>query len=364
MYKRFVLLFVLFAGLAVAGGEYKRFGAGSNGVTAYVTLPLVETGDTAQIMAMTVSAGIDSFAYIDTFVVGSGGADSVEIAWTSPITTYTLTFGLDTAITYRCSVAFAAQTVGFTLDPSGLDADIDSIIDWMMDSINAVTGFADSMTADTAADHGSVVVVADFAQITFGSDNRPTLIVGDSMHVDSSITTVAMWCDSIVAALNASSAATELTAADSTDSIYVTSDDRGLGFAIYYGDTATDTASAQANVTSWSSASGYQILGAIEGYSTIYGRIILNPGRDSYTGLGNVDSAYLWLYSRRFGNVRKLIDSSFRAALPCTLTVVKPQGVGDTLLTGDLELGWRLTDTASDTTLSVNYPWVIDITLK
>jgi hypothetical protein len=107
-----------------------------------------------------------------------------------------------------------------------------------------------------------------------------------------------------------------------------------------------------------------QILGKLEGFSVLYGRVILNPARSSYAGLGNSDSAYLWLYSRRFGNTRKLIDSSFRAALPCTLLTEVTSSVGDTLLIGDLELKWRIVDTLSDVAFQAQYPFDINITLK
>jgi hypothetical protein len=106
-------------------------------------------------------------------------------------------------------------------------------------------------------------------------------------------------------------------------------------------------------------------IGSVAGWNTLRGRVILNPSSTTSHGIGLDDSGYIWLYTYYVGtDDRVLLDSTAVDYLPCTLSVVVPSSVGDTLLRNYLQLKVMVYDTTADTNFVVVYPVDYTITLK
>lgn len=288
-----------------------------------ITHTITTSGDTAKIYKMHTFTGRDSFAYIDTFHgVWVDTVDSV-VAWTSPLQVRRFTATLDTELVYACSLDCGTNIYGFELTcPNGATYSLDSLLNDLTDSINAVSGMADTVTAEDSATY--IKLTSNFAMDNLEGAARWTLVLGDSLaEGDSTFTTIAMVCDSMVAAINAADTiSNHVTAANSGDTVYtVTANTRGVTFTLSPGDSAQDTSVTKANATSWSTVvdtfGGFSMC-CPEAYKSIYGMAILRVAKDSTDGYGGSDSGWIWVYAEKNG-AWVVLDSSVSEGLPDTL---------------------------------------------
>lgn len=318
MLKRGVFLVVLVGLLALVAG------AGViNSSYFTVTHTIVRTGDSAMAMEITPTTAMDSFVYIDTLVYNHSLTDSTEVTWTSPLHYVEITPGVEDSYDYVCSVLFAStDKLGVTWTSPAANTTIDTVLDSMVHYINNATNLKDSVVA--SEDGAKLTITAKFGTEAHGgrwdlSDLCDSL--GDTTHYR---TSVAMVCDSMVAALNLTACSTLLTATDSTTTWYIQGDVAGMAFDFYVGDSATDTSTTQDTVTSFSTGA-YDTLGLFSmsspnQYNSLYGDIILYPSNTTDSGYGLDDTAYLVLKSV-FGGSYLTLDSNKSVGLPCTLHV-------------------------------------------
>ena len=101
-----------------------------------------------------------------------------------------------------------------------------------------------------------------------------------------------------------------------------------------------------------------------DGYSTLQADIVIGNALPTYAGLGNIDSAWIRLYTRSEYGSNIVIDSVSGAGLPVTMTTSLHSNVGDTLIKKYLSIGYTIYDSLGDTTIAVNYPIKYSIKLK
>ena len=365
MKYRLLLLLVFCFTLAFGAGEFQD-------VLGWKNLPfsVTDDGDTARIVTITPSHAVDSFHYHCSlsFQADTGSWDTVS--WVSAVQTMVITPTVDVATTYSCSVAFKEEpvTIGVEKDYSAGVATVAALIDTLVDMINKKAGLTDSVTAEDSVTY--IKLVSNFSTETFGE--RWTMIMvtaGGAGALDSaahaSQATVAMVCDSMVAAINASDSEAYFTAYDSTIEYIVQSDKKGLTFHIAPTDTVQDddSATTQENVMSNSSDTATVSLTNTLGFKHIDGYITLKPSSYSSMSVGNSDSAIITLYSVG-PNSRKIIRVDTCAQLPCTCEVMIHSNVGDTAMERQIEFHWYVDDTLSDTNLTVYIPAWWDLRLK
>lgn len=379
MKKRIGLLIVLsLATLMLGAGEYKVLRTGDAGVPDTVIAVLSDSGDTARVLKIQPKLAIDSQLYICTLTIPHLGTDSIhDISWTSPLQSLIITPTHATA-TYSCSLAFASEdTLEFEIVLDGSDTTTALIVDSLVYFFNNTTNLKDSVVA-----HDSVTyckLISKFSEITFDGRWELQFDVTSTGDLDtaSTVTTVAMVCDSLVATCNAAdSGADFVTAYDSTTFYIIQSDDKGLPFFVqdagalgFHADTL-DTTHTQLNVTSRMIGNDTVHVGNVAGFATLQGKIVLfdcavTPENATTGCLGNDDSARIWLYTDRAGELF-LVDSGLYASPPCTLNVEVPRVTGDTLLEHDLYIRYWWDDSCTDVTTADNaiYPIYWDIKLK
>jgi hypothetical protein len=325
-------------------------------------------GDTAMVIAFTVSQGLDSHDYLDTFVTGSGAEDSTVAKWTSPLQTMIFALAGNTASPTKldtagigvvgCTAVFAAQELGIEYDlSSGADSTIETAVDSIVDIWNKRTNLKDSIVAQDSVTY--VKLVSKFGQAKFTA-RWSIKMTTDSTDTAGAITTVGMVCDSMNAAINAALSAVLSSVIHATeDSFLVTSDDPGLPFTVYFGDSISDngdTVHGQLNVTSYSGKTDTikNLVGLIRSDGNLYPeiiRIVLKPCTTTAQGLGLSDSGYLWLWTV-FADEYHLLKADTCAELPCTLRLPYAS-VDDSLFKQKLALGWRIADTTSDSVMIV-----------
>lgn len=343
--------------------------------TAYLSVD--SSGDTSQVVKITPSAGIDSFAYIDSFSYQSDTTAHKTITWTSPPQQMRLDVGLDTSITYTCTLDCGTNKYGFAYDATGETDLLDSIIEHLVDSINNVAGMKDTIAAHDSATY--IKVISKIAQIDLEGDARWTMAVGDSLDTTTIWTTsVADVCDSMTASLNASANLDSfVTAYDSTTFYIVQSDDAGVLFFVAIKDTSQDTTTSQTNVTSYSTYQDtFKVVRMVWDDFEIAGidfwAILDSSVTTTNQGLGLSDSGYVWIYAVRnvHGNEQlTLIDSAVRNALPCSLHILitaDTTGGGvdpDSMWYEYWSLAYRIADTASDTVMNPSYTIYVDYKL-
>jgi len=366
MKYRLLFLLIFCFGLVFATGEYVNLVGSKN-----LAFSITDDADTARIVTITPSHAVDSFHYHCSlsFQADTGSWDTVS--WTSSVQTMIITPTVDVATTYSCSVVFKEEpvTLGVEKDYSAGVATVAALIDTLVDMINKKAGLTDSVTAEDSVTY--IKLVSNFSQESFG-DERWTMIMvtaGGAGTLDSaahvSLATVAMVCDSMVAAINASDSESYFTAYDSTTEYIVQSDKKGLTFHIAPTDTVQDddTSTTQENVVSNSSDSATVSLDRTRGFKHIDGRIIIGASPSAYAGLGNADSAIVTFYS--VGPTgRYIITVDTCAQVPCTCDVMLHSNVGDTTLRRQVEFHWYVDDTVSDTNCTVYFPTWWDIQLK
>ena len=265
------------------------------------------------------------------------------------------------------------MTIGVEKDYASGVATVAALIDTLVALINGKAGLTDSVTAEDSVTY--IKLVSNFSQVSLG-DERWTMIMvvaGGAGTLDSaahvSLPTVAMVCDSMVAAINASDSGAYFTAADATTNYTVTSDKKGLTFHIAPTDTVQDddSATTQENVMSWSSDSATVKVCKTAGFLHVDGFFILEPpSPGQHGGLDSADSAILTLYTTKALG-RKAIARDTCASPPCTLDFIIPYvniAGSDSVLYHDLEIHLWVSDSTSDTTQTVEFPLRYEIYLK
>jgi hypothetical protein len=313
--------------------------------------------------------------YLCTLVTGYSASDSGVIKWTSPVTTRRFSVDLDatvpdTAINYVCTVDLGTNKYGFIYDPSdGDDSTLALLLDNLVDSFNNVAGMKDTIAAEDSATY--IKLVGEIAQIGLEGDARWTLVLGDSItESDSSFTTVAMACDSMVAYANADdTASVYITGYDSTTFWIIQSDKKGLAVSAFLGDTTQDTARSQSNVTSRSVYHDTIFLSQniLNGQQAkgINGVFILDSSLTTTSqGIGLNDSCQLvFAVGRQRSSASGVIfelfelDSATATDLPCSLRVSRdPAAAGaDTLFKEYSFLVVYVSDTSTDTNATIYY---------
>lgn len=103
----------------------------------------------------------------------------------------------------------------------------------------------------------------------------------------------------------------------------------------------------------------------LEGFTSIMAKVIIRGPISAYAGIGNDDSAWIWLRTHWAGET-VLLDSAVGEGLPVTLRYeVSSDSLGtDTLLKDYLSVDWAIYDSLGDTTINVKYDISWDINLK
>lgn len=368
--KRLILLIVLAAATLLMGadGAYRLIRPTTLTTPIYVNDSL----DTAMIIGVTPTAGIDSFTYLCSVIVsnaadtlGDVSKDTCTISWTSPVQIMRLTPAAgDTTITVACSISYDADVVGFEFDFPETALTVAELCSRITDSINDVTGMTDSVTAEDSSTY--VKIIADYAQTSYGADARWTMVLGDSLDTAGTVTTVAMVADSMAAAVNATSCADKVSGADSTTFWTIYSDDKGLAFTLTRQDTAedanADTSLLQANVSAKLSAHTTRGLGKCIGYNTLRGKIhfVLDS---FFTGMDTAnDSCILALVTTHHDDTLVLVGPD-TMEIPGSL-YVQIFTKGDSLLWEGLQLDITVIDSMNDTNANLDYKIHPDLILK
>lgn len=359
------ILFLLFLTIAVSVWS----GIVSHRVEV-IKIEINDRNDTAQISTIHTLTIVDSFDYIDTFSYQYDTGAHQTIKWTSAVQQMIITPTVDTASAYACSVGFATDTLGIVFDASLTAPVLDSLIDSLVAQLNAVVGLTDSIDFQDSVTY--IKVVSLFGQRKFTARWKCEFgITGGAGTIDTashaSLITMPMVVDSLVAAINADAGLDSfMTAANSGDTGYtITSDDKGVLFyatTVNHADTGGTLAATQANITSLSFVTDTFKLQQTVYYDraslkSMYAVFILNASLDSLQGVGLSDSGYLWLYSAFSTNNSTieylLLDSALNNSLPCTLrySLSSDSAFSDTIIREALYLGYRISDTASDTNL-------------
>ena len=334
-------------------------------------LELKISNNTAEKMKYTPTAGVDSFTYSCSITTPTDSADTTAINWTSPVQSMRLDVTLDTTKTYACSLDLGTNIYGFEyVCPNGADYDLESLIDTLVDSINNVAGFKDTVVAQDSVTY--IKIVSRFAQVELEGEARWTMKVSAEMDTGFTwVTTVASACDTLTAMINAdATTSAQITAADSATFVFMVADTAGHGFSLIIGDTTGDSTRVTANANG---ASSHQdtipIVNLWRGDKYPKGvtaDFILRAWADSGRGVGLSDSGYLWLFSAHnvAGNLQYLLLAADTTNdLPCTLSydlTVDSTG-SDTTLREQLFLAYRYWDTATDSNAIMQGTVTIDV---
>jgi hypothetical protein len=168
----------------------------------------------------------DSAIFEDTIIFAS--TSRLGVRWVSPLQVgrINVTSPIDTTTVYTCSLDMGTNVYGFTYDPPSTDTTLATFIDSLVDSINAVAGMTDSVLAEDSTANGNIKVIGKFATDNLEGGARWQLrVTGSEIAIgDSTITTVAMWADSIAALIEAETNLTDsVTAHDSATYVLITS---------------------------------------------------------------------------------------------------------------------------------------------
>jgi hypothetical protein len=338
-----------------------------------VSLDVDLSGDSATIIRVSQFTARDSHPYIDTITVQGNLGDSVA-QWTGPpmIVRLDITSPIDSAASYYCSLDCGTNVYGFGYDPPGIDTTIATFSAAIVDSINNVAGMKDTIQGEDSIANGYVLARWLVAQDGLEGDARGVIRVGaddagtELAIGDSTLVTIAMVCDSMVAAINAvDSLSHHITASNTGDTAYlITQDTAGMTATVTFGDTCQDTTNQRINYDSWTSdADTFPLLSMnLPGtYSSLYGDIILEASDTTTYSYGTADSGMIVLKAyNSFTDSYQMIDSTKARGLPVTLHVATPalrDSVGgtdpDTLWREDLRVIVRVVDSASYPTMSV-----------
>ncbi len=336
-------------------------------------------------MSLTPPSAYDSFNYVCT--LRTAELDSAYIPWTSPLQSMIFTVGVITATPtlidtaaiglIGCSTVFAsAGEIGIEYDPStGHNATLAAALDSIVDIWNNRVNLKDSIVAQDSntyiklvSKHSQQVFEGRWSMQLASAAGAPT----DSLDTAGVVTTVAMVCDSMTKAINDDATMSgEVTASDSTTYLLIATDAPSLPFVWIGADTSMDNTGDTATVLIYTTIQDtfdlVQLVHDKMVYNQIYASFVLQASETEKRGYGLSDSGFLWLYTV-FNGVYHLLESSNRAALPCTLLVRLPDSADiahgmDTLFKEMFSLAWRVADTTSDTTMNpihtIDANWII-----
>lgn len=105
-------------------------------------------------------------------------------------------------------------------------------------------------------------------------------------------------------------------------------------------------------------------LGKTRGFDNLYSSVIIDNAYPAYAGLGNLDSAWLGLWTYDADGREYIIDSVSKAGLPCTLLTTLHSNVGDTLMRHFLRIDARMYDSLGDSSFTANFRVNYKVKLK
>lgn len=350
-----------------------------------ISLSIVTTGDTARVVKITPALAIMGFTYKDSIDYQADTSAHQTISWTSPMQIFTWAPVADTQGTYKCSIAFQAQTLGFDLVMNEKDTTLATLIDTLVYLYNNTTNMKDTVLAEDSVTYiklvskiGEGVLKGPWSQIfviTGGS-----AAIGDTASAVDSVT-IAMVCDSMVTATNDDAGVDSfMTAYDSTTFYIVQSDDPGVLFhdtidSDMHVDTHAVWAESQANITSWSrKLDTIPLKPAVvttpygPNYRGFDGFFKVLASEATGQGVGEKDSVYLQLWSaKKKGGATEytVLAGDTCAACPCSLEyTVPPDTARGAIILGEKLFIWvQIADSASDSTFSILYPFRQDYIL-
>jgi hypothetical protein len=350
-----------------------------------ISLSIVATGDTAEVHTVTVKLTSDSGLFLDSVFFTNDTSQHYVASLKPPVQTMIFTLAgntgdltkLDTVGigVVRCSVAFAAETLGVDYDLStGADSTIATAYDSIVDIFNSKAALTDSVDAQDSATY--IKFVSLFGEEKF-TKRWSMRLSSDSTDTAAHVTQLSKnaICDSLVALINGDdSAAAYLTAAVATDTsttFTLTSNDPGVpihSVSVTGSDTMA-SAVTQENVTSWSrKLDTIALTPAIvtdpigpnyRGFDGFF-KVVASP--TTTQGIGSSDSVYLQLWSaKEKGGATEytVLAGDTCNACPCSLEYTLPPDTARAAITlGEKLFIWvQIADSASDTTCSILYPF-------
>ena len=366
MVKRILLLVTLglvFAGLIVADGRYSLIQG-----DGLCTLTVTDAGDTSGVLKFNEFSAMDSFDYeFDLEDATNYTVDSL-VKWTSPlmVTRITVTGPTDSTQDYACSLDCGTNVYGFSFQEPSTDTTTATLVTMLTDSINNTAGIEDTVTAEDSVTYCKVTW--KIAQNNLEGGARGSWIFvcdGTVLDTASTITTIAMVCDSMAATVAATDSIKDhYTAANDGDTVFtLTANKKGKAFTCDIADTSLDVAEVTANKVSSSETTDSIYIGNTYGYGTMLSKIYVGEDNSPNTGVGVDDSLILWLYSV-LAEDKLLLDSTCCAAFPGSLMVVADGASTDTLLREGLMVKYLIRDTCTDSNHTVEYPISWHILLK
>ena len=355
--RRLLVLIVL--GLVVTATLFA--GAYKTSKTYTVSLDVTSAGDATEIIALTADSVSDSLTYTCTLAV-LAMTDSIEAVWLSPLmVAYITPSDVDTTATYACSVLYTSTDIAGFEYAVPEDTVMANMIDDLVDSFEVLAAITDSITID---DSGSYIkLTADFGTETHGG--RWLVHYTGDFDTTYSRTTVAMFCDSMLAEINAEDTMDYLLAVDSTDSIYITATQPGLLFDIHHDGGLFGSDTTTANSTSYSTIQDTFNIGTFShhdmGATSIVGRFVLAASASTAHGLGLSDSGIVRIHTDLAGTYH-LLACDTATSLPVTLYY--SIAAADTTLKDGIWLEYRIADTTSDTSYAPEYTITVDYLLK
>lgn len=327
-----------------------------------------QTGDSAHIQILHVLSGIDSFPYVDS--VWFEG-DTTVAEWTSPNLVRRIIPEVDTTATYACSLDCGTNIYGFEWLADNDITTVAALIDTLVDSINNVAGWSDTVTAHDSVTY--IKLVSKFSQrelegnarwtVKF-SDSDPKIVEGDSIPTLS----VGNLCDSLVATINGEATlADTLTAVNLADTaVQITGDRKGWTINLFAGDTAQTVLETQAAKASSSRFTDtfplFEMYTAPAGpYTALMGDITLHASKYTGVGYGLSGSTFVRLYARSQGGTYYHIASDSAAAATATLHLA--QVANDTLWKARLAIVVTVVDSATDTAATANHDLDYELTV-
>jgi hypothetical protein len=348
-----------------------------------VYLSTTDRGDTAEVMKVTPSTGLDSFVYYDSVAPKTGGT-KYRIAWTSP--TWAIRLRVDSATTaaYLCSLYVNGTKRAFTFTQTS-GATVAKAVDSFVAIINALAGVTDTVNAE---DSGTYVYIRSLfssahTQIPPGRfyGVRGTTAARDlKIHFDTAFppTTVAIAIDSLKKVGDTLTGLKDsIGFSDSTTFYTVYAKQKGLAFIVYGRDTTchstADTATLVANVASYSTKNDTIPLTSLiqdDWFCNSYnGWVILSKSPDTNSGVGDSTLVYMMLKTTqtRDSVVRYYtLDSTAGYNGACSLRVATIYAAAnDTIFKEGLSLIVIQKDTTSDTNnYTTSRRLAVNLTLK
>jgi hypothetical protein len=369
-------------------GAYAIYGAGARQIhdVHTVVTSVSNTNDTAQSMDIVPLFAVDSYTYICSVLTTTSPVDSQAISYTTPAQRVKLEIKyqsavqrVDTSRVFVCTLAFATDSVKIDFDPADVSMTLAKWCDTVVYLINNTAVVKDSVKAEDSTTY--VLVRGKFPQTTtYGGHQFHFLFDADTARFDTTTraNTVATICSGLKTAAEAvTDLNTQYTFSNQDTLLRMTAKKKGLPFVYKVPASCPvdtlDSTTFQANVAGRSRNCDtfdlVQLVGEDRRAGGIYGNIILKPSATTYRGLGLSDSGLLWFQTRMnidTGTTYYVLDSTKKAALPCTLHIARSYAAtNDTLFKPIGSIIWVVSDTTSDSTtpFEADYDIAIDLML-